>query len=761
LARNHRTLNGSLILVIILSFVLISSSVLGKGFTLMPNIPLVKITSSNTGDTVPAGNLTISGTSSDNSTTDCQVFVDWNDLKPTQKAIPTGLKGANDYSSWKFTYTSSYHLITNGSNELTSKLSCIDKDGFLSKWNSINVTGISDQPENITEAITNFQQQNLTDSYQRTLFSSLNMYVPTYSEAKTIIKEKKTHSTVDDESLKKFLSVYLKVLSQREKNKLTAEQQKVLQVLPKFVSQSPTPEQKLQLDLMLPYLVKSFLDLSKGPSGSPDSTLVQLAKSALGSKFNLYAGAFNLGIKLGSLTQSRQLQGSDVLFAIASIYLSTQTGGILGAVVGADMIFDVLKGVTSFVSNFVSKQGAKPSIQGIAYGIPPSVCDSNGNLSQCNSNLIPIPMADCDLGNQSKCIDLDPMRNIGYCDDSQFNCIIQGNYTPPLPGPDGYYYYPSDQPLPVICHDLLRLDKPSPPPCNNDYIGNITESIGAIPEDNITESIGAIPEDNITESIGAIPEDNITESIGTIPEDNITESIGTIPELEPDGNVTKDVINNDIPEIVGPDEVSSLANNLTEDVDSAEVVIPTEETPSGITPSTEEPPSGITPSTEEPPSGITPSTEEPPSGITPPAEEPPSGITPPAEEPPSGITPPAEEPLTDQEVSEETPSQQEDDGNYCPKNDEGCDETPDGDEPSWCSHLQGGCRNFIVCDENECKYDKSLLREDTSTEEGATEDTSTEEGATEDTSTEEGATEDTSTEEGATEDTSTQADNTN
>src|SRR3712207_9579177 len=45
----------------------------------------VKITSPITGQQVPAGELTISGTSTDNATTDCTVYADWNNLKPFQK----------------------------------------------------------------------------------------------------------------------------------------------------------------------------------------------------------------------------------------------------------------------------------------------------------------------------------------------------------------------------------------------------------------------------------------------------------------------------------------------------------------------------------------------------------------------------------------------------------------------------------------------------------------------------------------------------
>jgi hypothetical protein len=108
----------------------------------------VKITSPSTGQQVPAGELTISGTSTDDATTDCTVYADWNNTKPFQKAIAIGPGGVNDYSRWTFTYTDDYHLITNGStNNLTSKLSCIDNSNGvtanLTKNYSINVIGIA------------------------------------------------------------------------------------------------------------------------------------------------------------------------------------------------------------------------------------------------------------------------------------------------------------------------------------------------------------------------------------------------------------------------------------------------------------------------------------------------------------------------------------------------------------------------------------------------------------------------------------------
>ena len=94
---------------------------------------------------VPVGELKISGTSSDNSSAQCQVYVDWNNLKPYQLATPTGSNGSSDFSTWSFTYTSKYHLIQTGLNDLTSKITCLvpPTGPAVTKWFSINVTGSS------------------------------------------------------------------------------------------------------------------------------------------------------------------------------------------------------------------------------------------------------------------------------------------------------------------------------------------------------------------------------------------------------------------------------------------------------------------------------------------------------------------------------------------------------------------------------------------------------------------------------------------
>ena len=102
----------------------------------------VKITSPSTGQEIPVGELTIFGISTDNSTTDCQVYIDVNNTKPFQKATATGPMIKDDYSTWIFTYTQDYSLIREGVNELTAKISCVSSPTNLTKWSSVIVVGV-------------------------------------------------------------------------------------------------------------------------------------------------------------------------------------------------------------------------------------------------------------------------------------------------------------------------------------------------------------------------------------------------------------------------------------------------------------------------------------------------------------------------------------------------------------------------------------------------------------------------------------------
>jgi hypothetical protein len=112
------------------------------------SLPGVKISSPAKGQQVPIGTLTISGTSTDDPVHNCQVSVLLNGIKPYQRTNATGqssgeVSRANDYSTWKYTFTPSYAVIKEGINKITSKISCspVNSPTSLNKWYSVNVTG--------------------------------------------------------------------------------------------------------------------------------------------------------------------------------------------------------------------------------------------------------------------------------------------------------------------------------------------------------------------------------------------------------------------------------------------------------------------------------------------------------------------------------------------------------------------------------------------------------------------------------------------
>jgi hypothetical protein len=148
-----RTFEISLIFISV-SISLLLSNIVASSYGQAPSVttttppqeslPEVKITSIEDGDSVPVlGNLTISGTSSDDASSACQVSVIANDVKPYQPAIATGSGGPADYSDWEFTITSNYTSIKEGENEITSKVVCPGNGAELTKWYGVNVTGVS------------------------------------------------------------------------------------------------------------------------------------------------------------------------------------------------------------------------------------------------------------------------------------------------------------------------------------------------------------------------------------------------------------------------------------------------------------------------------------------------------------------------------------------------------------------------------------------------------------------------------------------
>ena len=114
---------------------------------------------------LPAGDLTIYGTSSDDDTTNCQVYADWNDLKPMQNVSANGPKGISDFSKWSFTYTSNYHNIIEGQNELTSKITCYESGpSASSKSYSINVTGTKEVSKNPNDTVQQTKEDTVAES---------------------------------------------------------------------------------------------------------------------------------------------------------------------------------------------------------------------------------------------------------------------------------------------------------------------------------------------------------------------------------------------------------------------------------------------------------------------------------------------------------------------------------------------------------------------------------------------------------------------
>jgi F5/8 type C domain len=106
--------------------------------------PAIKIISHLTGQRVPNGELTISGISTDDTTSDCQVYLIWNESRPYQIAKAIGHEGEDDFSKWTFTFKEEYHTIMEGVNRLTSRITCTNTDAtgsYGTKWYSVNVIG--------------------------------------------------------------------------------------------------------------------------------------------------------------------------------------------------------------------------------------------------------------------------------------------------------------------------------------------------------------------------------------------------------------------------------------------------------------------------------------------------------------------------------------------------------------------------------------------------------------------------------------------
>ncbi|HYY50094.1 MAG TPA: hypothetical protein VE643_04415 [Nitrososphaeraceae archaeon] len=107
------------------------------------HIPKIKIMSPTKGQQLPVGkDLTISGISMDNATSNCQVAVIVNNVKPYQNTTAAGSGGPADYSKWNFALTSKYTTIKQGDNRITARYECVN-DPASKGFSSVNVTGVN------------------------------------------------------------------------------------------------------------------------------------------------------------------------------------------------------------------------------------------------------------------------------------------------------------------------------------------------------------------------------------------------------------------------------------------------------------------------------------------------------------------------------------------------------------------------------------------------------------------------------------------
>jgi hypothetical protein len=114
---------------------------------LSPKLHAVRITSPTKGQQISIGkDLKITGISSANATSHCQVSIIINGIKPYQPATGTGPGGAADYSKWNFVLTSKYTTLKPGpANKITAKHTC-EGNPSISSFYSVNVTGVTARP---------------------------------------------------------------------------------------------------------------------------------------------------------------------------------------------------------------------------------------------------------------------------------------------------------------------------------------------------------------------------------------------------------------------------------------------------------------------------------------------------------------------------------------------------------------------------------------------------------------------------------------
>jgi hypothetical protein len=162
-------------------------------------IHIVKITSPAKAQQVAADkNLMVSGTSVDNTTSDCNVSVIVNGVKPYRLASANGDAGHKDYSKWNFTLTPAYTIIKQGQNKITAKFSCTDDPNLISH-SSVNVTGVgtSLSPIATHQAQQNASKNSTTPNVNTTTSNAISPVTSSFSPHPNVanVNNNKTNSS--------------------------------------------------------------------------------------------------------------------------------------------------------------------------------------------------------------------------------------------------------------------------------------------------------------------------------------------------------------------------------------------------------------------------------------------------------------------------------------------------------------------------------------------------------------------------------------
>src|SRR5215831_229264 len=137
---------AALMAVVLSNFWLVTNVSYAVPLSPTSQLPAIKITSPHKSQQIRVGsNILVSGISSPPSGiphTGCTVSVLLNGVKPYQKTVAMGPGGINDYSVWHYNITPKYALIKLGQNKITARISCIASPSNLTKFTSVNMTGI-------------------------------------------------------------------------------------------------------------------------------------------------------------------------------------------------------------------------------------------------------------------------------------------------------------------------------------------------------------------------------------------------------------------------------------------------------------------------------------------------------------------------------------------------------------------------------------------------------------------------------------------